>query len=114
MTKNKKFAKSTAKATHAKFFDEPYVDALMRINTELLTELWIVKDRLFVLEKLLIENKNLKENQVDDYVPNDKFIKMLDQAREKLIKRVIESPFREEENRTVNSILSLNENLNKE
>ena len=99
-------AKSTAKATNARFFDESYVDALMRINTELLTELWIVKDRLFILEKILSENSKLEKNQVDNYVPNGEFLEFLDKEREKFIKRVIESPFREKENRTVDSILS--------
>ena len=99
-------AKSTAKATNAKFFDESYIDSLMRINTELLTELWIVKDRLFILEKLLTENSKLEKSQIDNYVPDGEFLRFLDTEREKFIKRVIESPFREEENRTVKSILS--------
>ena len=112
MTDNniKKSAKSTSKATNANFFDEPYIDALMRINTELLTELWVVKDRLYVLEKILIEKSFLNNTELDNHVPKEDFLKFLDDERDKLIKRVIESPFREEDNRTVKSILSLSSN----
>ena len=104
--KNKSKAKSTYKASDASFFEQPYIDELVKMNTELLTELWILKDRVYILEKILEEKKIVKNDKINNYEPHGEFINFLDNERESLIKKVIEAPLKKNKNRTLDSILS--------
>ncbi len=98
-------AKSTYKASDASFFEHPYIDNLVKMNTEILTELWILKDRFHILEKVLEEKKYITKDDINNYEPKDEFLKFLDNEREKMIKKVIEEPLIKK-NRSLNSILS--------
>ena len=104
--KNNSKARSTYKASDASFFEQPYIDELVKMNTELLTELWVLKDRVYILEKILEEKKYVNIEEINNYMPQGDFIKFLDKERENLIKKVIEAPLKKNKNRTVNSILS--------
>lgn len=88
-----------------RFFDAPYVDELLRMNTELLAELWIVKDRLMVLEHLVAQKVGLSSDEIDRFVPTGDLAVRLDREREALLKKVMYSPFAEED-RTVEGILA--------
>ena len=88
-----------------RFFDAPYVDELLRMNTELLAELWIVKDRLMVLEHLVAQKVGLSSEEIDRFVPTGELAARLDREREALLKKVMYSPFAEED-RTVEGILA--------
>lgn len=76
---------------------EPYltaadVDQLARQNVQLITELWIVKDRLAVLERLLTEKGILDVGAVDTTTPDEALGPILDAERDSYIKRVLGLP----------------------
>jgi len=82
-----------------KFFDAPYVDELLRMNTELLAELWIVKDRLLVLERVVCEKLEIDRDEIDRFVPDGPFAEELDSEREVMMKKVMHAPFAEDDRR---------------
>lgn len=69
------------------------MDALMRINTELMSELWILKDRVIVLEKLLDDKGVVSRKAIDDYAPEGDFAKVLDDERDRFVRRVAGAPW---------------------
>ncbi|MBM3504366.1 MAG: hypothetical protein FJX65_10870 [Alphaproteobacteria bacterium] len=81
------------------FFDVPHVDALMRMNTELLAELWIVKDRLLVLEHLVGQKLGLDSEAIDRFTPDPALAERLDREREQVMKKVMLAPFADEDRR---------------
>ena len=58
-------------------------------QTELLSELWILRDRVLVLEHLLAEAGILEPNAIDDYAPEGELAAKLDADRDALVARVI-------------------------
>lgn len=68
------------------------VDWLARQNTQLMTELWIVKDRLAVLEDLLEKSGVLEKDAVDNTPPDETLGAELDKRREQFVKRVVGMP----------------------
>lgn len=79
------------------------VDQLARQNTQLMAELWIVKDRLAVLENLLVEKGVLAAEEADA-PPDDALGEKLDRERERYIKRIVGLPPQE---RTVEALKTL-------
>ena len=77
------------------YLREEDVDQLARQNTQLMTELWIVKDRLAVLEALLVEKGLLGERDIDDQPPEGELADKLDRERERFIKRIVGLPLEE-------------------
>ena len=65
------------------------MDVLGRTQTELLSELWILRDRVLVLEHLLAEAGILKEGQIDHYAPSEELTAKLDADRDALVARVV-------------------------
>lgn len=77
------------------YLGQKELDDVMRMNTELLAELWILRDRVTVLEHLLQE-KNLLDRQVlNDYVPQGELAKELERERAALVQRVAGAPHAE-------------------
>lgn len=72
------------------------LDGLLRMNTELLSELWILRDRVMVLEKILEEKGLLDHEAVSSYAPLRKFAEELQQERDRLVRRVAGAPWTEE------------------
>lgn len=68
------------------------VDWLARQNTQLMTELWIVKDRLAVLEDLLEKKGVLAADEVDDAPPDETLDAELEKRREQFVRRIIGMP----------------------
>ncbi len=66
------------------------------MNTELLSELWILRDRVMVLEKLLEEKGLLERETLRDYLPSGEFEKELLDERDRLVRRVAGAPWTEE------------------
>jgi len=77
------------------------VDALARQNTNLMTELWIVKDRLAMLETMLEQAGIVKRTDLENQIPSEALEDELAQEREAYIKRVIGLP---PEERTVENL----------
>jgi hypothetical protein len=57
------------------------VDALGRMVMTLVTELWITRDRLAVVERILTEEGTLRVQAVDDYKPDEQFTQQLEAMR---------------------------------
>ena len=64
-------------------------DAFGRTQAELLSELWILRDRVLVLEHILAEAGILKDGQIDNYAPDEALTARLDKDRDALVARVI-------------------------
>lgn len=69
------------------------MDALMRINTELMSELWILRDRVTVLEKMLEDKGVVLRKDIDDFVPEDEFEAELEEERDRFVRRVAGAPW---------------------
>ncbi len=86
--------KSSETSQHAQRPDKPYLstpelDALALSQTELLSELWILRDRVTVLEHLLTEAGVLKPDAVDNFeLPTD-LAERLDRERDQLVARIV-------------------------
>ncbi len=72
------------------------LDRLLRMNTELLSELWILRDRVMVLEKILEEKGLLDAGAINDYAPSPEFGEALQDERDRLVRRVAGAPWTEE------------------
>jgi len=65
------------------------MDSLGRSQTELLSELWILRDRVLVLEHLLAEAGILQPGQIDNFAPPTELTAELDADRDSLVARVV-------------------------
>ena len=65
------------------------MESLAATQTEMLSELWILRDRVLVLEHLLAEAGILKQGQLDEYAPPEDLAKKLDAERDVFVARVI-------------------------
>ena len=68
------------------------LDDLMRINSELLAELWVLRDRVMVLEHLLAEKGVIDRQAIDDFQPSGALADELARERATMIKRVMGAP----------------------
>jgi len=81
------------------------VDDLGRMVTALLTELWITRDRVAVLERILEEKGVLAPGAVNDYIPSPEFETELEKLRDRMAGNVIGAPLAARE-RSVDQILA--------
>ena len=77
--------------------ERPYLgqmelDDLVRMNTELLTELWILRDRVTVLEHLLEQKQVIDRKALGDFVPEGELARELERERDALVARVAGAP----------------------
>src|SRR3546814_20565844 len=68
------------------------IDDLGRMVTALLTELWITRDRVAVLEQLLEDKKIVLPGEVDDYIPSEDFEADLARIRDRMAANDIGAP----------------------
>ena len=54
-------------------------------------ELWVTKDRLLVLEKILAEQGQLADDAVATYQPSKEFKQQLTQERDRFVNNVLQS-----------------------
>jgi hypothetical protein len=78
--------------------DVPYLgsrelDDAMLVIAQLVAELWIVKDRVAVLEKLLEDRNVLNTDEVTNHAPDGALAARLDRERDAFVKRVMGAPF---------------------
>ncbi|HEY4545504.1 MAG TPA: hypothetical protein VIG90_03620 [Pedomonas sp.] len=81
------------------------VDDLGRMVTALLTELWIARDRVAVLERILEDKGVLNPDEVNNYVPTPEFEASLEKLRDRMAGNVIGAPLAARE-RSVDEILA--------
>jgi hypothetical protein len=65
------------------------IDHLARMNTELLSELWILRDRVTVLEHLLEQGAVIKRADLDAFVPQGALAAELEAERARIVERVV-------------------------
>ncbi len=75
---------------------DKYIDALFKMNTELISELWILIDRVAVLEHALEASGALQRGAVDDSRLSNEIADEMDKRRKAFVNRIIEKPWREE------------------
>lgn len=87
--------------------DESYLastdlDYLVRMNMELLSELWIARDRIAILEQVLVDKGVVAPDAVDTYVPSEEMEARLSTLRQITVENVLGAPFKN--NHTVESL----------
>jgi hypothetical protein len=87
------------------YLDEKNIDDLGRMVTALLTELWIVRDRLAVVERLYGEQLDIDSTAIDDFLPDDAFAARSESIRDRMVAAVIGAPLAARE-RSVDQILA--------
>ena len=65
------------------------LDSLARMNAELMSELWILRDRVTILEAMLEEKGVVDRKTLDDFVPEGALAKELMRERDALVRRVV-------------------------
>lgn len=84
------------RAVPSPYLKDELLDALARMNMELLSELWIARDRMAVLEQILVDNGLIKASAVDDYVPSDAVNEKIAAVRKLMVENVLSAPWRSE------------------
>jgi hypothetical protein len=87
------------------YLSDGNVDDLARMVTALTTELWIVKDRLAVVERLYGEKIGIDSQAVDDFIPDKPFAEQTERLRDVMVNAVIGAPLAARE-RSVDDILA--------
>lgn len=87
------------------YLSQDNVDDLGRMVTALLTELWIARDRVAVLERILEDKGVLAPEEVNNYVPTPEFEVSLEKLRDRMASNVIGAPLAARE-RSVDDILA--------
>jgi hypothetical protein len=77
------------------------MDRLARQNAQLMAELWIVKDRMAILEKLLEESGVLDRAALNRNVPEGDFAAELAHERDAFVARIVDDA---PENRSVETL----------
>lgn len=75
------------------YLDGSDVEAVARMLNALLTEHWILRDRLAVLEAVLGERGILEDGEIDAYVPSAEMAEALETLRNTVFGNVIGAPF---------------------
>ena len=73
------------------YFDDVVVDNLMEAFLELSAQVWINRDRLYVLEKVLEDRGIDAQKLIEEYVPNSKDQEMRRTARQEYVDQVFQS-----------------------
>jgi hypothetical protein len=87
------------------YLNEDNIDDLARMVTALLSEIWIMRDRMAVMEKMLADKTDVTSQALDDYVPSPEFSKELELLRDRMVNNVIGAPIAAKE-RSVDAILA--------
>ena len=73
------------------------LDDLARINMALMSELWITRDRLAVLEELLTSRGVLEPGEADGFSPDPAFSERLERLRALFVENVLGAPLTSDE-----------------
>ncbi len=81
------------------------VDDLSRIVMALVQEVWILRDRMAVTERLLAEKIGMSAAEIDDYIGDAQFKAGMEKLRDRFAAKVIGAPLAGRE-RSVDQILA--------
>lgn len=73
------------------YLKDPLLDRLARMNMELLSELWIARDRIAVLEEVLGQKGVLEPGEIDRFQPDAAMQARLDGLRDLMVEAVLGS-----------------------
>ena len=65
------------------------IDNIIRMNTELMSEVWVLRDRVTILEHMLQEKGVISRKALDDAVPTGDLAKELLRERDGMVERVV-------------------------
>jgi hypothetical protein len=85
--------------------DAGNVDDLGRTLMALVSEVWILRDRMLVMEQLLQERAGISAEEIDDYAGNAAFKAGVERQRDRFVANVIGAPLAARE-RSVEQILA--------
>lgn len=77
------------KRTQPSYLEPEDVETLARQNVQLMTELWILKDRVFLLEDMLAKQSIIDRSDFEMKEPDEALSKELEAERVAYIKRII-------------------------
>ncbi len=73
------------------YFEDPAVDRLLAMVMTLASDLWVHKDRLFVLETMLAEQGVLAPGSLDRYELKEADAQRLAEARQAYVKALLDN-----------------------
>ncbi len=71
------------------YMGDAMLDTVIRMNTELMSELWILRDRVTVLEHMLEQKGVVDRKAMDDFVPTGELAKELLRERDAMVEKVV-------------------------
>ena len=85
-----------SRAAPESYLKDELLDNLGRMTFQLLSELWITRDRLAVVEQLLVDHGVVGPREADDYTPAAEFAERLEAMRKLMVDNVLSAPVRHE------------------
>jgi len=86
------------------YLSTDHMDDLGRMLLALLSEVWIMRDRMAVMEELLAGKAGLTTAEIDNYIPTPEFAAKLELLRQRVVAGVVGAPLAAED-RSVEAIL---------
>jgi hypothetical protein len=86
------------------YLDENNIDDLGRMVVALLSEVWIMRDRMAVMEELLADKTGLTSADIDAYVPGPEAAARIERLRDRMVSSVVGAPLAARD-RSVDGIL---------
>jgi len=83
---------NTVKRPERPYLAQQELEDLARMNTELMAELWILRDRVTVLEHMLEEAAVISRAKLHEFVPTGELAAELERERDALVRRVAGAP----------------------
>lgn len=87
------------------YLDDQNIDDLGRMVTALLSELWIMRDRMALTEALLAEKGVVTARELENYQPNPALAAEIDALRDRVVANVLGAPLAARE-RSVDATLA--------
>jgi len=78
-----------AKAKRTRFFGDSGVDSVLTMATELMAEVWVLKERLFVLEKVLADSGIQAREKIESVVLSQDDIDSLETTRRQYVETIM-------------------------
>ena len=72
-----------------RFFEQTGLDQMMSMMLEVMTELWVVKERVYTLEKVMEQNNIDLKDAVERHALNDEEKNELEQTRRKFVENIL-------------------------
>jgi hypothetical protein len=88
---------TTANNGPSAYLSSQDTEYLARMNMALLSELWITRDRVAVLEEMLANGDTITRQRIDNYRPSAEFADYLESLRAVVVENVVGAPFQSTE-----------------